>query len=578
MLMGAMLRGFFLLLFLSTGESSKQTSTFRGRDNGLLTDIPLSRIKVAAERFVIPGDYVVNEQYGVGLYLGVRMVSINPSSPKSGQVPVVVVKYKDAEVTWFQKFVEKELWVYRTAESGTQEINSILDIKKWTRRKKKAEETSRGMASNLMSLMAVRSGLHRTPSLPGDVRYDEFERNFQWSPTEDQLTCFEAIENDMVYSTKPMDRLICGDVGFGKTEVACRAIYRAVMSKKQVALLAPTRILARQHERTLKARMPDVNIQLLRGGGKGDAKQVKEDLKNGVVEVVVGTHALLQPTVVFDNLGLLVIDEEQRFGVTHKEKLKSVAFGTDVLTLSATPIPRTLQMSLSGLRDFSQMQSPPKGRKEVMVSVGEENKATIREAIQKEAERGGQAFVVVPLIKDIVPAEEMLAKLLPDIKCITAHGEHADLQERVDSFSLNRDATVLIATTVIENGVDMPNVNTIIVLNANRFGMSALYQLRGRVGRSTRQVVKYKLIDYSSLRYSLICQIFVQLLINLLLSDIPFIEELRFHYQAYAYFMVKPQISITTEAEARLIYVQTFTALGSGYDLACRDMEMRGAG
>ena len=347
----------------------------------------------------------------------------------------------------------------------------------------------------------------------------KFDSNFTYVPTDDQIKCFEHIKHDMTSLTRPMDRLICGDVGFGKTEVAIRAIYRAVQAGRQVAVLAPTRVLALQHLRVLSLRMPEVNIKLLRGGGRSDSKIVKSEITDGTCEVVVGTHALLQSTVQFSNLGLLVIDEEQRFGVGHKEKLKAATNGVDVLTLSATPIPRTLQLSLTGLRDISVMTSAPKGRKEVKVHVDINNdngsgtnsdysinEVMVIEALENEIKRNGQIFVVVPFVRDVVPMRKYLEELLPTLegRIMEAHGRHDDLEHRIDSFAhLNYDSDssdsssgipnydVLIATTVIENGIDMPNVNTIIIFRADHFGMSALYQLRGRVGRSTRQAHAY---------------------------------------------------------------------------------------
>jgi len=514
-------------------EKSPHNNINKHNYNNLLTDPDKCMVRVAGSRTILPGDYVVHEEYGIGLYLGIRMVDLTPARKIRTWQPVVVVKYQDAEITWFQRVVDKELWLFRQAESGLQELSSILDTKKWKRRKKNAEQNSKNMAINLIKMTTIRNELHRTPSVPNDDKYREFEKRFSWDPTPDQLSCFNAIEDDMVKNTRPMDRLICGDVGFGKTEVAMRAIYRAALSKKQVVLLAPTRILAQQHYRVLCNRMPDVNIQLLRGGGGSDSLKTKDLLKDGTCQVVVGTHAVLGESVKFDNLGLLVIDEEQRFGVAQKEKLKVSAAGTDVLTLSATPIPRTLQMALSGLRDLSQMTSPPKGRLEVKVKVLKLDKLLMKTAIEAEISRGGQAFVVVPLVQQVEPTRDLLEEILPDVECIEAHGEHSDLERRIDEFTLGK-AKVLIATTVIENGIDMPNVNTIIVLNAQRFGMSTLYQLRGRVGRSTRQ--------------------------------------------AYAYFMTNTTNSLTVDAENRLTHLETFTALGSGYDLARRDMDMRGYG
>jgi transcription-repair coupling factor (superfamily II helicase) len=353
--------------------SNSQTSSVKNdvakkQTQPLITNLDGSRIRIGGQRWIMPGDYVVHEEYGVGRYLGVRMVDLTPARNTRTLEPTMEVQYADGEVSWFQRIVDKELWLYRSADAGEQELSTLIDRKKWKRRRVAVEESSKSMAVNLGKMKAIRDSFHRTPCAPDGERYKAFEKTFMYEPTEDQKICFQTIATDMINNTRPMDRLVCGDVGFGKTEVAVRAIYRAVLSKKQVALLAPTRILALQHLRVLRTRMPDINIQLLRGGGKGDALKVKEMIKNGECEVVVGTHALLQPTVTFTNLGLLVIDEEQRFGVGHKEKLKAVSGGTDVLTLSATPIPRTLQMGLSNLRDLSLMNTAPVGRKEVNVS------------------------------------------------------------------------------------------------------------------------------------------------------------------------------------------------------------------
>jgi transcription-repair coupling factor (superfamily II helicase) len=504
---------------------------------GLLTDTIRGRLQIKGDRFVFPGDYVVHREYGIGKYLGVSMLDTTPTMPTRSWTPLTVVQYNDSILSWYSSVASSSLWLYRSASPTTSyELSPALDTRKWIRRKLNVEEASKGTALGLISTMAIRNGLHRVPYLSGngDSLYAEFERRFQFEPTEDQLTCFRAVEEDMVNKTRPMDRLICGDVGFGKTEVAIRAIFRAVLSNRQVALLAPTRILALQHARVLKNRMPDANIQLLRGGGK--SQSVKDELKSGECQVVVGTHALLSPSVSFDNLGLLIIDEEQRFGVHHKEKLKALSSGTDVLTLSATPIPRTLQMSLSGLRDMSLMNSPPKGRKEVVTKVGRLSDADLVAAIKGEVERGGQVFVVCPLIEQVMTEfdrlEALLASTLSPNRICMAHGRMEDLEQRIDQFA-TRKFDVLVATTVIESGIDMPNVNTMIVLYAERFGIAQLYQLRGRVGRSDRQ--------------------------------------------AFAYFCPN-STSLSVEAEQRLEYINTFTALGSGYDLSRRDMEMRGHG
>jgi superfamily II DNA or RNA helicase len=482
---------------------------------------------------MLPGDYVVHEKYGIGRYVGIRQVDLTPARPKATLQPVIVIQYKDTEVTFFVRTMRDELWMYRSGESGTQELSTVLDTRKWRRRRTNAETDARSTGINLVRMMAIRNGYHRTPCLDSSRldQYKKFEDSFKFEPTADQVTCFRAIESDMTNNTRPMDRLVCGDVGFGKTEVAMRAMYRAVLSNRQVAVLAPTRVLAMQHLRVIQARMPDVNTRLLRGGGLGT--DTKMALANGTCQVVVGTHAILQDSVKFDNLGLLIIDEEQRFGVDQKEKLKAATRGVDVLTLSATPIPRTLQLSLSGLRDFSLVMTPPKGRKEVQVKVTKFDRDTIKAAVEKEIARGGQVFIVVPFVANVSTTHDMMRELLPKVVCVEAHGRHANLEDRIDFFS-SKQAQVLIATTVVENGVDMPNVNTILVMDADRFGMSTLYQLRGRVGRSPRQ--------------------------------------------AFAYFMTQKGKILTRESEARLMFLATFTALGSGYDLAKRDMEMRGAG
>ena len=494
---------------------------------------PETRVAIGGERFMMPGDHVVHEEFGIGRYVGVRNIDLTPAREVPTYQPSVIIQYRDAEVSFFKRMVKNKLWLYRTSESGKQELSTVLDTRKWRRRRSAAETNAKETGVNLVKMMAIRNGYHRTPclTLTNSEKFRQFERGFKFSPTDDQMTCFRAIEADMSNNTRPMDRLVCGDVGFGKTEVAMRAIYRAVLSNRQVALLAPTRILALQHLRVLQSRMPDVSVQLLRGGGLG--VDVKKAMRDGSCQVVVGTHALLTADVAFDNLGLLVIDEEQRFGVDQKEKLKAVSGGVDVLTLSATPIPRTLQMSLSGMRDFSLMTTPPKGRKEVIVKVSDMNKEEISTAVTTELARDGQVFIVVPFVANVTTTHELMKEILPNVLCVEAHGRHVDLEARIDKFS-SQMAQVLIATTVVENGIDMPNVNTIIVLDADRFGMSTLYQLRGRVGRSTRQ--------------------------------------------AYAHFMTRKDKILTRESEARLMYLETLTAMGSGYDLARRDMEMRGVG
>ena len=491
------------------------------------------RIQIGGDRFIVPGDYIMHEDYGIGQYKGIRSVDLTPAKSTQTMQKVVMIQYDDSILEIYNRLAKKELWLFRTAESGKQELSTILDTRKWRRRMNAQIGNSKNTAINLVKMAAIRSGYHRTPCVSRDERYTRFENGFKYPPTTDQKQAFDAIENDMVNKTRPMDRLVCGDVGFGKTEVAMRAIYRTVLTKRQVAVLAPTRVLSLQHLRVFRSRMPDVNIQLLRGGKSKVGEATKVDVASGVCQVLIGTHAILQDKLKFANLGLVVIDEEQRFGVQQKEKLKSVASGVDLLTLSATPIPRTLQMSLSGLRDFSLINTPPAGRKEVNVTTGRFNEEEMSFALQRELNRDGQAFIVVPFVKNITHAEALISRCMPGVSYISACGQHTDLEERIDYFSAGK-AKILIATTVVENGIDMPNVNTIIVLDSHYFGMSTLYQLRGRVGRSDKQ--------------------------------------------AFAYFYTRQDRRLTDRAEARLMYLSTFTALGSGYDLSRRDMEMRGSG
>lgn len=500
---------------------------------GLITGAR-GQFRVKGNRVAFPGDYVVHEDYGIGKFLGISNVDITPARSTRKWLPVVLVKYNDSLLSAYQKVAEKQFWFYRSSSVMAYDLSPLLDTRKWRRRKANVEESSKSQALNLARMMAIRNSYHRIPYLQNCPLYDEFESRFPYTPTPDQIACFNAIENDMANNTRPMDRLICGDVGFGKTEVAIRAIYRAVLSNRQAALLAPTRILAMQHARVLRKRMPEVNIQLLRGGGtSSSSREIKDSLVDGTCQVVIGTHALLSPNISFNNLGLLIIDEEQRFGVHHKEKLKALTTGTDVLTLSATPIPRTLQMSLSGMRDMSLLNSPPPGRKEVITKAGVLSDTDILGAIEREIARGGQVFVVCPFITQVNEEFERLERILPShITMSKAHSQMDNLEEVIDDF-LAGAYKLLIATTVIENGIDIPNVNTIIVHDAGRFGIGQLYQLRGRVGRSDKQ--------------------------------------------AFAYFN-PANGSLTIDAEQRLEYLQAFTALGSGYDLSRRDMEMRGHG
>ena len=383
---------------------------------------------------------------------------------------------------------------YRAGDAAIKPRLSRVKGEAWKKAKQKVMLSTAQLAEDVLALYATRETLQRTPFSPqNEPEVKEFEKSFPFEPTPDQELCFEAVENDMIWRKRPMDRLVCGDVGFGKTEVAIRALYRCVINKRQAAFLAPTGVLSAQHYKNVCDRMEGLGVKvgMLRGGmGKNTkaGRELREQIKSGEIDIIIGTHALLSNNLEYHDLGLLVVDEEQRFGVKQKERLKLICNGIDVLTLSATPIPRTLQMSLSGIRDTSTIRSPPPMRKPTVTKVEEFNEEIVRESIQTELNRGGQCYYVVPRIAMLEDASILIRKLFPDIEIIMAHGRmpRQGAEENVALFAEGK-GQVLLATTVIENGVDIPSVNTIIVQDAQAFGMSTLYQLRGRVGRSNLQ-------------------------------------------------------------------------------------------
>ena len=365
----------------------------------------------------------------------------------------------------------------------------------------------------------------------------EFDDNFPYPETDDQLRCIAEIKGDME-SPIPMDRLLCGDVGFGKTEVALRAVMKAVMDSKQVAILVPTTVLAQQHYQTAVARFRGfpVNIDVLsRFRSTAEQSRTLQNVRSGTVDLVIGTHKLLQKNVQFKDLGLLIVDEEQRFGVSHKERLKEISKGVDVLTLSATPIPRTLNMALSGIRDMSTIEAPPSDRYPVQTFVIEHNNAILDDAIRREVERGGQVYYLHNRVETIDQCASALKKRIPGLNVAVAHGKMGEeaLGDVMHAMA-DGEIQVLVCTTIIETGLDIPNANTLIIENADRFGLSQLHQLRGRVGRSTRH--------------------------------------------AYAYFTFKPDKALTEIAEKRLSAIRDFAEFGSGFKIAMRDLEIRGAG
>ena len=407
----------------------------------------------------------------------------------------------------------------------------------WEKAKTRVKKAMRDMAEELLKLYAARKAIQGHAFSPDSHWQQEFEDAFEWELTPDQQTAIADIKGDMETSVT-MDRLLCGDVGYGKTEVAMRAAFKAVMDGKQVAFLAPTTVLAFQHLKTLRDRFAafPVRIDMVsRFRSKAEQKQIVDDLQAGKIEIIVGTHRLLSKDVQFRDLGLLVVDEEQRFGVAHKERIKQIRKRVDVLTMTATPIPRTLNMSLAGIRDMSIIETPPKDRLSIQTNVVKFDQPVITRAIRTEIERGGQIYFVHNRVESIYSLGNLLTRLVPEARIAVAHGQMGEEElERVMVDFVAHKYDVLLATTIIENGLDISNANTIIVNRADRYGLSQLYQLRGRVGRSDRR--------------------------------------------AYAYLLIPPEDSLSPVAKKRLAAIREFSDLGSGFRVAALDLEIRGAG
>ena len=477
------------------------------------------------------GDYVVHEAHGIGKYCGLKTLTKN-----GFKKDYLMVSYKDDDKLYIP--VEKIDFIskYSAKDGITPKLNK-LGSTEWQRTKLKARKRIQDMAGELLKLYAIRETTKGFAFLKDTKEQYEFEEEFPYTETEDQLKAIEEIKKDME-KDRPMDRLLCGDVGYGKTEVAFRAIFKAIMSGKQVALLCPTTILSNQHFNNAIERFKafPINIEMLnRFVPTKRVNVILERLKEGKVDLLIGTHRILSNDVVFKDLGLLVIDEEQRFGVTHKEKIKKYKDNVDVLTLSATPIPRTLQMSMSGLRNLSLIETPPVDRFPVQTYVLSENNQIIKDAIYKELSRDGQCFLLFNHVQDLESKKNELQKLVPDAKIICAHGKMTKTQlEDIMNDFINKVYDVLLCTTIIETGIDIPNVNTLIVYDADKFGLSQLYQLRGRVGRSNKI--------------------------------------------AYCYLMYNKSKILSEIAVKRLNSIKEFTELGSGFAIAMRDLSIRGAG
>jgi len=492
-----------------------------------------NRQKLNSFTDLTPGDLVVHENYGIGRFVAMEQIKVDGAIKD-----YIKIAYQGTD-TLFVPATQLDL-VSKYIGGGGEDANVRLNkigTDAWQKTKSKARKAAKDMAGELIQLYAARKRQEGFAFSADSPWQKEFEDNFPYPETDDQLRCISEIKTDME-SPIPMDRLLCGDVGFGKTEVALRAVMKAIMDGKQVAILVPTTVLAQQHYQTAISRFRGfpVNIDVLsRFRSPTEQKHTLQKLSAGGVDLIIGTHKLLQKTVRFKDLGLLIVDEEQRFGVSHKERLKELSKGVDVLTLSATPIPRTLNMALSGIRDMSTIEEPPADRYPVQTFVMEHNNATVDDAIRKEVERGGQVYYLHNRTETIDQCAGALRRRIPGLSVAVAHGQMSeDALGDVMHAMADGEIQVLVCTTIIETGLDIPNANTLIIENADRFGLSQLHQLRGRVGRSTRH--------------------------------------------AYAYFTYRPDKNLTEVAEKRLSAIRDFAEFGSGFKIAMRDLEIRGAG
>ena len=488
--------------------------------------IPLKELKRLSY-----GDYIVHIDHGIGKFLGMEKITV------AGSVrDVIKLKYRDNDILYVKLDHIQMIQKYSASE-GIEPTLSKIGGKQFKATKERTKKSIKSIARELIKLYAERKQARGFAFALDNVFQTEMEASFEFTDTPDQTTATADIKKDME-SEMPMDRLVCGDVGFGKTEVAIRAAFKAINGGKQVAVLAPTTILVHQHFENFKKRIERYPVKigvLSRFRTKHEQGLTSSDIRTGKVDIVIGTHRLLSKDIEFKNLGLLIVDEEQRFGVSHKERIKEFKVNVDVLTLTATPIPRTLHMSLMGVRDLSLINTPPTNRLPIITEVHTYNDDIIFEAIMKEYDRGGQVFFVHNRVESIMSIKHNLERVVPDVSVAVAHGQMKpkELEGIMYDFMLKK-YDVLIATTIIENGVDIPNVNTLIVNKANMFGLSQLYQLRGRIGRSNRQ--------------------------------------------AFAYFLTPPMSSLTDIARKRLDTVSEFTDLGSGFQIAMKDLEIRGSG
>ena len=514
------------LVIITEGEMFKQVKKRRIRPQKLAN---AERIKNYLD--LKPGDYVVHVNHGIGIFSGIRTMEVD-----GVHQDYMVINYRNNAQIFVPVTQLNLVQKYVSAESKTPHINK-LGGNEWAKTKRRVASKVEDIADELVDLYAKRETEKGYAFPKDDYLQKQFDANFPYSETRDQLRSITEIKEDME-KAKPMDRLLVGDVGYGKTEVALRAIFKAVTGGKQVAFLVPTTVLAQQHYDTMKKRFEGFPIEIAlmsRFKTRKELKETEKGLADGTVDVVVGTHRILSKDVHFKDLGLLIVDEEQRFGVKHKEKLKQLKNNVDVLTLTATPIPRTLHMSMLGVRDLSVLETPPAGRYPIQTYVMEQNSGAIRDGILREMQRGGQVYYLHNRVMDIEETVARLQQLVPEARIGYIDGQMSENQlESVLYEFIQGGYDVLVTTSIIETGVDIPNVNTLFVENADRMGLAQLYQIRGRIGRSNRV--------------------------------------------AYAYFMYQPNKVLTELGEKRLAAIRDFTELGSGFKIAMRDLSIRGAG
>ena len=503
--------------FYKNVKRKKVSDTFKSGEKIVFADLKV-------------GDYIVHRNHGIGIFTGVNTIKVDGITKD-----YIKLTYRDGDMLYVPTEDLDNVRKYIGAE-GNLKLNK-LGTKDWEKTKAKVKGNLRAVAKELIELYARRENAKGFAFSKDTVFQKQFEDSFEYTETNDQLRCIEEVKKDME-SPRPMDRLLCGDVGYGKTEVAIRAAFKAVMDSKQVAYLAPTTILASQQYQEFKERMAEypIKIELLnRFKTKKQQKEIVEKIKQGKVDIIIGTHRILSKDVEFNDLGLLIIDEEHRFGVKDKEKIKQYKSTIDVLTMTATPIPRTLQMSVVGIRDMSVIYEPPQNRKPIQTYVLEYDKEVIKEAITKELERNGQVYYIYNIVESIGTKALEIQKLVPESKVAFAHGKMtgSEIEDIMQDF-IDGKTNVLVCTTILESGIDIPNANTIIVENADRFGLAQLYQIRGRVGRSDKQ--------------------------------------------AYAYITYKRDKMLSEDATQRLKAIKEFTEFGSGFKIATRDLQIRGAG